>query len=71
MKLIRFFTARKVEMTDNSNLWEIVTPDGERVADCTDQLGAEYISNQLNLDLSDWIAADTVDRTANIALEWN
>jgi hypothetical protein len=44
-----FFTFRKVEMTDGSELYEIVTPSGERVASATspDELGT------LELELND------------------
>jgi hypothetical protein len=43
-----FFQFRQVEMTDGSELYEIVTPDGERVASGTDPGPLTTLEFELN-----------------------
>jgi len=58
MKVKKFFTTRKVEMSDNSYLFEIVTPEGERVATASHVLMLEAIEENLNKVLEDAEKAD-------------
>lgn len=53
-----FFETRKVEMSDNSELWEIVTPDGERVAAASTQEALLDLEITLNLALTDAFEAN-------------
>lgn len=53
-----FFTFRKVEMTDGSELYEIVTPSGERVASATDAGELGTLEIVLNDALNDAVADD-------------
>ena len=48
----RFFRVRKVEMSDHSNLYELVTPDGERVASATTDFVLENMAAAFNDILS-------------------
>jgi hypothetical protein len=57
MSIQHYFVARKVEMSDNSELYELVTPDGERVATATTQAAMDDLEVALNMALTD--AAET------------
>lgn len=48
-----FFTFRKVDMTDGSELYEIVTPSGERVASATDSDALSELELELNAVLTE------------------
>jgi len=69
----RAFTAQPVDhtgdgtLTDGSVLWEVVTPDGERIGDCSTQSAATELEVALNATLTTWVCADEGDRTANLA----
>lgn len=49
-------------LTDGGILWEIVSPEGERIASCTDEDAASELEQALNLALTDWAEADESDR---------
>jgi hypothetical protein len=53
MDIKHVFTARKVEMTDGSELYEVVTPLGERVASATSERLVEEVEMALNMALTD------------------
>lgn len=53
MSIEHFFSHRQVEMSDNSQLWEVVTPDGERVASATTEEAVVEVEMALNLALTD------------------
>lgn len=59
-----FFTFRKVEMTDGSELYEIVTPSGERVASASDADGLGNLEIELN-DVLKEAAEDDPDIVIN------
>ena len=67
--LTAIFTARLVDhtgagtMTDGSILWEVVTRDEERIADCTVREAAEVLAFTLNSAVAAWVATDAKDRT--------
>lgn len=50
----QFFKARKVEMSDDSELYEVVTPDGERVASSISSIEAQAAAARLNAVLKIW-----------------
>lgn len=54
-----FFETRKVEMSDNSKLWELVTPDGERVAAASTEEALTDLEIALNLALTDAVEANS------------
>lgn len=54
-----FFEFRKVAMTDGSDLYEIVTPDGERVASSTDDEAMSDLEIELNATLAEAAEADS------------
>ena len=56
MKIHHFFETQPVEMTDGGKLFEIITPDGERVASGTDEAVLKRLEIALNMALSE--AAD-------------
>lgn len=58
------FMARQVEMSDGSVLFEVVGPEMVRVATCTDEDAAEDLEMILNMALTDWCEANTLDRVA-------
>lgn len=60
-----FFDTRKVEMSDNSELWELVTPDGERVASATTEDALTDLEIALNMAITDAIEANS-DITCNV-----
>lgn len=47
----KFFKTRKVEMSDRSELYEIVTPDGYRVVSATDEATLVTLEDVLNATL--------------------
>lgn len=53
-----FFETRKVEMSDNSELWELVTPDGERVAAASTEDALIDLEMTLNLALTNAFEAN-------------
>lgn len=59
MSIQHYFNTRKVEMSDSSDLWEIVTPEGERVASATEEGKLVAIEMALNLALTDAAEADS------------
>jgi hypothetical protein len=67
------FTARAVDhtgngtLTDGSRLFEVITPDGERIADCTSEGAALGLAKALNAELHGWFMRNTIDR--NLAAE--
>ena len=54
-----FFETRKVEMSDNSELWELVTPDGERIAAASKEEALEDLEIALNMALTDAFEANS------------
>jgi hypothetical protein len=56
-----YFSTNQVESSD-SDLWEVVTPGGERVASCSTEETARELERSLNLALSDWHDEDPEDR---------
>lgn len=54
-------------LTDGGVLWEIVTPDDERIASCESAEGAKALEMALNLTLTDWLEEDESDRTVDAA----
>lgn len=59
MSIQHFFTSRKVHMSDGSDLWELVTPEGERVATATKESTLLDLEIFLNLGLTDASDADS------------
>jgi hypothetical protein len=57
-KIQHFFETRKIEMTDKSVLWELVTPDGERVAAASTEEAIEDLEIALNMALTDAMDAN-------------
>lgn len=55
----------KGTLTDGSVLWEIVTPEGERIASSTQESSARTLEMALNLALTDWLKEDEADRTVD------
>lgn len=64
-RILHFFSTRPVEMTDGSNLYELVTPDGERVAAASSEEALEDLEMTLNMELSEAVAANG-DITVNV-----
>lgn len=66
-----YFKAQAVDhtgkgtLTDGSVVWEVVNPDKERVASCSDEKGARDLEMTLNLALTDWVEENEADRTVN------
>jgi len=54
-----FFETRKVEMTDDSELWELVTPDGERIAAASTEDALINLEIALNLAITDAFEANS------------
>ena len=54
-----FFETRKVEMSDNSELWELVTPDGERIAAASTEAALTDLEITLNLAITDAFEANS------------
>lgn len=54
-----FFETRKVEMSDNSELWELVTPEGERVASATSEDVLTDLEITLNMAITDAVEANS------------
>jgi hypothetical protein len=52
MSIKHFFLARKVEMSDNSELYELVTPLGERIASASTQEAMDDLEMALNMELT-------------------
>ncbi|WP_371763355.1 hypothetical protein [Massilia sp.] len=52
-------------LTDGSVVWEVVNPDGERVASCSNEDAARKLEVDLNLLLTDWVEEDESDRVVN------
>lgn len=48
-----FFTARQVEMSDNSELHEVVMPDGERIASSESEFAMHSLAMALNCALEE------------------
>jgi len=71
MDIQHIFTAQLVDhsgsgtLTDGGVLWQVVTPDGERIASCTSAQAARELETSLNLVLTDWADADPSDRTVD------
>lgn len=63
MEMHYFFETNEVEMSDGSELYEVVTPDGERVATTTDKIKAMDLEQRLNQELSEWAAEIGSDAT--------
>lgn len=49
-------------MTDGSRLFEVVTAEGERIADCTNEVAAHILAENLNTALDRWFERDPADR---------
>lgn len=64
MKQFEFFNVRPVEMTDGSELYEVITPDGERVASASEHWRAIGLEQALNQALS-VAAASSTDISVN------
>lgn len=62
------FRARLVDhtgegtLTDGGILWEVVTPDDERVASCVKSEAARELAERLNGALETWACSDPSDR---------
>jgi hypothetical protein len=54
-----FFDTRKVEMSDDSELWELVTPDGERIAAASTEDALINLEIALNLAITDAFEANS------------
>lgn len=54
-----YFSSNQAEMTDGCDLWEVVTPGGERVATASNELKARELEMELNLALTDAAEADS------------
>ena len=63
-RIIHLFWTRKVQMTDGSQLYEIVSPQGERIAAASLSAALEDLEMTLNLALSEAVAANA-DITVN------
>ena len=69
---IQLFKAQAVDhtgtgtLTDGSLLYEVVTPDDERIADCTNMLAAYELARTLNAVLQAWLEHNPSDRTINV-----
>jgi hypothetical protein len=59
MDIVHFFDTRKVEMSDNSDIFELVTPDGERVASASTEGPLHDLEIALNLAITDAIEANS------------
>lgn len=59
MEIKHYFTVRKVEMSDNSDLWELITPGAERVATASREELLTDLEMTLNLALTDAEEAST------------
>ena len=65
------FSARVVDhtgqgtLTDGGVLWEIVTPEGERIASCEKPGSADALEKALNMALTEWLEEDEEDRTVD------
>ncbi len=64
-RILHFFSTRPVEFTDGSKLYELVTPDGERVAAASSEEALEDLEMTLNMELSEAVAANG-DITVNV-----
>lgn len=53
MSIKHLFIARKVEMSDHSELYELVTPLGERIASASTQEPMDDLEMALNMALTD------------------
>lgn len=58
-----YFTFRKVEMSDGGDLYEIVTPYGNRVASATD----DDVMSCLEMDLND-LLKEAADRNPDVVI---
>ncbi|MFK4706199.1 hypothetical protein ABIC83_003038 [Roseateles asaccharophilus] len=56
------FISRKVSMSDDSELFEVVTSDDERIGAAGNQLACENLRDRLNAVVGDWLA-ESVDHT--------
>lgn len=52
-------------LTDGSVLWEVITPEGERIGSCTKEAGAKALEMMLNLALTDWLEEDEDDHVVD------
>lgn len=57
---INFFQARQVEMSDGSELHEVITPDGLRVASAESPTIMSELAEKLNADLKWFESFDVV-----------
>lgn len=73
MSIEHVFEARLVDhtgegtLTDGGVLWEIVTPEGERIASCESAEAAKALEMTLNMALTEWVEEDESDRTVDAA----
>lgn len=47
-------------------LWEVITPDGERVASTTREWAARDLEEALNMALTEWVEADELGQTDRV-----
>lgn len=52
------FRTNRIEMTDGGVLFEVVTPEGERIASCTNDAAAADLQAALGVTLALWEAVD-------------
>lgn len=63
----RFFNINPTDMSDGSGrLYSIDTPDGERVASCTDERAARNLRDRLNTALTEWAACFGSDAVVDV-----
>ena len=64
--MITFFIARVVPVfasqPPNNRLYEVVTPEGERVASTADEMTCSLLAARLNEDLNAWRSQAPSDR---------
>lgn len=58
----RPFVSRKVDMTDDSDLFEVVTGDDERIGAASTQEACESLRDRLNATVGAWLA-ESADHT--------
>lgn len=63
MSVLNFFSVRPVSHLNG--LWEIITPDGERIASCGYEPAAFGLEERLNYALARWAEVDPHDRVIN------
>lgn len=62
-----FWTNEEV-MTDGSgSVWELLSPDGERIASASTKDAIRELEIALNMELTDWLEEDESDRVVNVS----